>query len=81
MSLWSEMYQLHRNLEIAMDQVKNLKSCYLEEKCYPPDFVYPLEKALELALESVHQQELQPESAQSLVQAEELVEVLEPWKD
>lgn len=79
MSLWSEMYQLHRNLEVAMDQVKNLKNCYLEEKCYPPDFVYPLEKALELALESVHQQEqAQP---MDLVQAESLVEVLEPWQD
>lgn len=88
--LTTDYRKIQECLEDSLVRLECLKECHLQEFQVLPDFVFPLEKALVQALESVQQvlaqqsaqvlaQRLVQESVQQLVRAEELVEVLEPW--
>lgn len=80
MSLSVDYRKIQECLEDSLSRLECLKECHLLERPLEPlpDFVFPLEKYLKDSLEQVSVLQEQVRKA-SLVQVEELVEVLEPW--
>ena len=67
--LKTDYRKLEEHLEDSLNRLDCLKRCHLEwSQTHLPDFVFPLEKALVQALESVQQALL----AQELVREQEL---------
>ena len=63
MSLWWDLYRLQEDLEDSQNRLECLVECHLEENPSGllPDFVFPLQKVLQQALEEIQilRQELQ----------------------
>ena len=74
MSLWVDLWKIHQDLQDCQNRLDCLVECHLQERPqgYLPDFVFPLQKVLQQALEEIPvlqaelRAEVRPEVGQAL---------------